>query len=246
MHRGKTAVITGASRGIGLEIVKTFAREHACIYACSRSASPEYLSLLAELSARYQVTIQSVCFDLSDCEAVQAAIKQIIRESEYIDILVNNAGISYVKLFGMTRMDDLRRVFDVNYFAQLQIIQMILKKMMKQRSGSIINICSASGLENQPGGLVYGSSKAAFLYATKTLAVEYGKYGIRVNAVSPGFIQTDMWKDRDEKTQSEILSEIPLARQGMPADVAEAVSFLASEKASFITGRNIIIDGGRV
>lgn len=246
MHKGKTAVITGANRGIGLEILKTLSQEHANIWACSRSENSGFEELLAELSAEYHSNIRSIHFDLSDHDAVQNAMKQIIKGSESVDILVNNAGISQVGLFNMTKIDEIHRVFEINYFSQLRIIQSISKKMIKQHSGSIINICSVSGIENKIGGLAYGSSKAALIYATKTLAAEYGRYGIRVNAVSPGFIDTDMWKDRDEIIKKDILSEIPLGRQGTAKEVAEVVSFLASDKASYITGRNIIIDGGRV
>lgn len=246
MHTGKTVVITGANRGIGMEVVKTFAKEHACLWVCARQYNEDFENLMEQLSCDYSTKIRTAYFDLENEEDTVHAIKNIINQSSTIDILINNAGISNIGFFNMTSVDLIKKTFEINFFSQLRIIQYISKKMIKQRSGSIINICSVSGVENKKGGLSYGSSKAALIYATKTLANEYGEYGIRVNAVSPGFIDTDMWRNRDENTINKMLSEIPLGRQGNVKDVAETVSFLASDKASYITGKNIIVDGGRI
>lgn len=246
MLKGKTAMVTGSNRGIGLAVVKLFAKNHADILACARTQTPEFEKEMQELANEYGISILPVYFDLSDEAAATSAVKQLIKNTARIDILVNNAGVTTVGLFGMTPVAKIKQVFDINFFAQLSITQLVTKKMSRNHSGSVINICSVSGLSNEKGGLAYGSSKAALAYATKTLAVELGANGIRVNAVSPGFIDTDMWKERDEDLRSSLLSKTPLARQGSPEDVAKAVLFLASDDSSYITGRNIIVDGGRI
>ncbi len=246
MLKGKTAMVTGANRGIGMAVIKIFAQNHADIIACARTQTPEFENTLHELAAKYDIDISPAYFDLSDEEAMTSAVKQIIKNTEHIDILVNNAGVTTAGFFSMTPISRIKQVFEINYFAQLSIIQLAAKKMTRQRSGSIINVCSVSGLSNEKGRLAYGSSKAALAFATKTLAVELGANGIRVNAVSPGFIDTDMWKERDDALREKVLGETPLARMGTPEDVAKAILFLASDDSSYITGRNIIVDGGRM
>ena len=192
MLKGKTAIVTGANRGIGLAVVKTFAQNHADILACARTQTTEFEKEMKALALQYDVSIQPVYFDLSDENATTAAVKQLIRNTDHIDILVNNAGVTTAGLFGMTSIAQIKQTFDVNFFAQLSITQLVTKKMVRNHSGSVINICSVSGLSNEKGRLAYGSSKAALAFATKTLAIELGASGIRVNAVSPGFIDTDM------------------------------------------------------
>ena len=246
MLKGKTAIVTGANRGIGLAVVKTFAQNHADILACARTQTTEFEKEMKALALQYDVSIQPVYFDLSDENATTAAVKQLIRNTDHIDILVNNAGVTTAGLFGMTSIAQLKQTFDVNFFAQLSITQLVTKKMVRNHSGSVINICSVSGLSNEKGRLAYGSSKAALAFATKTLAIELGASGIRVNAVSPGFIDTDMWRQRSDELRTTVLNETPLVRQGSPVDVAKAVLFLASDDSSYITGRNIIVDGGRM
>ena len=246
MLKGKTAIVTGANRGIGLAVVKTFAQNHADILACARTQTTEFEKEMKALALQYDVSIQPVYFDLSDENATTAAVKQLIRDTDHIDILVNNAGVTTAGLFGMTSIAQIKQTFDVNFFAQLSITQLVTKKMVRNHSGSVINICSVSGLSNEKGRLAYGSSKAALAFATKTLAIELGASGIRVNAVSPGFIDTDMWRQRSDELRTTVLNETPLVRQGSPVDVAKAVLFLASDDSSYITGRNIIVDGGRM
>ena len=244
--KGKNAIVTGANRGIGKAVTEVFAQNGANIWACARKQSSEFEEWLENLSKENEVEITPVYFDLTSEEEITNGIKRIIGAKQQIDVLVNNAGVSNAGLFAMTPIKSIKDVFDINFFAQLSIMQLVLRKMTRQKSGSIINICSVSGINNEKGRLAYGSSKCALAFATKTISKEVGQYGVRVNAVSPGFIDTDMWSTRDKDLFDTILSETPVSRQGSPYEVANLVKFLASDESAYITGRNIVIDGGRL
>ena len=243
---GKTAIVTGANRGIGKAVIKVFAENHADIWACARNSSDEFQNYIDNLVDTYKVCIKTIFFDLHDESAIKESIKKIGKESSSIDILVNNAGISIERLFSMTSVDFIRETMSINYISQILLSQLVSRYMIKQKSGSIVNIASVAGIEREQGGLAYGSSKASVIFSTKTMALELGGYGIRVNAVSPGFIETDMWHKRSDDLKNKILRETPLNRQGKPEEVANTVLFLASNLSSFITGQNIIVDGGRM
>lgn len=242
---GKTAIITGSNRGIGKEILLQFAKEGADIWACARKESEEFLEMINKTASVNQVTIKPVYFDLLDENQTKKGIQSIIKEKKAIDILVNNAGIAHGATFQMTSMDKLREVFEINYFSQIQIMQLISRYMMKQKSGSIINIASVGGIEANPGYLAYGSSKAALIWATKCLSKEVGAYGIRVNAVAPGLTETNMGHHKSQQEIEKVLNRTSLNRMGKPSEIAEAVVYLASEQASFITGQVLCVDGGR-
>ncbi|MBR3622381.1 MAG: SDR family oxidoreductase, partial [Selenomonadaceae bacterium] len=184
-------------------------------------------------------------FDLTDEGAVKNAVRAIGNECPALDILVNNAGVSIERLMGMTSLAFVRETMDVNYLAQVQLAQLVSRYMMKKKSGSIVNVASVAGMAPEKGGLAYGSSKAAAIFSTYTMALELADYGIRVNAVSPGFIDTDMWEKRKDEDKEKVKSQTPLKRQGTPREVANAICFLASDLASYITGQNLIVDGGR-
>lgn len=246
MLRGKTTIITGSNRGIGLATVEVFAEQGATIWACARTKSDEFESKIQELSYKNKVTIRPVYFDVTEKDEVKSAIKMIGKDSKSIDVLVNNAGISTERFFSMTSSDMIRKTMEVNFLSQVFLSQLVSRYMIKAKAGSIINIASVAGIENEEGGTAYGSSKAAIIFATRSMALELGLYGLRVNSVSPGFIATDMWKVRDSKIKDKILSETPLKRQGMPREVANVILFLASELSSYITGQNIVVDGGRI
>ena len=171
--------------------------------------------------------------------------KGLEKSQKAIDILVNNAGVSIEGLFGMASDEIMMKTMEINFLSQVRLVQLVSRNMIKNRSGSVVNIASVAGMKGEQGGSVYGSSKAAVIHVTKTMAAELGSYGIRVNSVSPGFIATDMWKDRDSKIKDKILAETPLHRQGTPYEVANTILFLASDMSSYITGQNIVIDGGR-
>lgn len=245
MLNNKIAVITGASRGIGMATVELFAKNNAEIWACTREKTDEFENKIKEIAAVNSAVIKPVYFDVADHNGVKEAFHNIGKESRRVDILVNNAGISLETLFNMTSLDTMRRVMEVNFLSQIDIAQIASRYMIKNKCGSIVNVASVAGIEAEEGGIAYGSSKASILFATKIMSLELGKYGIRANCVSPGFINTDMWKKRSPDVMEKVLKETPLNRMGKPEEVAQTILFLASDMSSFITGQNIVVDGGR-
>lgn len=244
---GKNAVVTGTSRGIGLAIVREFAANGCNIWACARTPSEQHERELAEIAEENHVWIRPIYFDVTDEAAMKSAVKSIQAEGKPVDILVNNAGIPYGGLFMMTPMNKLRDVFEVNFFSQLALAQMICRLMIRQKKGSIINMASVGGIEASPGYLAYGSSKASLIWATRLMSKELGSYGIRVNALAPGMIETDMggqFKTQDELQA--IIMRTGLKRMGKREEVAKAALFLASDESSFVTGEILQVDGGRV
>lgn len=242
----KNAVITGSNRGIGKALVRAFAKKGYNIWACARKENEELEAESAQLAQECGVWIRPVYFDLAVEEEVKTAVKEILKEKRKIDVLVNNAGIPYGGLLQMTSLAKLREVYEVNVFAQVLMIQMISRQMMKQRNGVILNMCSVGGMEYNPGYLAYGSSKAAMIWITKSLAKELAPYQIRVNGIAPGLIDTDMGNYKSEEELQKVLDRTPMHRMGMPEEVAEAAVFLASEEASYVTGHIMVVDGGRL
>lgn len=241
---GKNAVITGARRGIGRAIMEIYAENGANIFACSHTKSDEFENELKELATKYNVTIEPVYFDLSDIDDVNRGVKEILAAKREINILVNNAGITHRALFQMTSLQRTREVFEVDFFAPYQIMQIFSKKMVKNMNGaSIINIASTAGIDANSGRAAYGSAKAALICLTRVVAEELGPKNVRVNAIAPGITQTDLLT-YDEDMLNELLKESVLNEIGQPKDIAEAALFLGSEKSSFITGQVIRVDGG--
>jgi 3-oxoacyl-[acyl-carrier protein] reductase len=240
---GKTAIITGVMGGIGKAVLELFAKNGADIIACYRIRNAEYEEYLQNLSYKNNINIITYHFDFSDETAVKEAGKAIVF-GKRSDILVNCVGLAHGALFQMTPADDIRRIFEVNYFNQMIFTQSIVKIMTRQRSGSIVNIASASGIDGRTGNIAYGASKSALILATKTLSNEFAPYGIRVNALAPGIIETKMLVQMEEKARERLILSNAMRRPGKPEEVANAALFLASDMSNYITGQVIRVDGG--
>ena len=243
---GKTAMITGCNRGIGLAIMKEFAKEGADIIACTRKPRDDFKLVCEDLEREHRIQIDSFHFELSDETSIKSGIQAITKVHKKIDILVNNAGIAAGGLLMFQTQKKLKEIFQVNYFAQVQITQGIIKSMMKNPNGaSILFMSSVLGLEKMGGGTSYGASKAAISFLTGSLAMELGKFNIRVNAIAPNLVETDMAGKIEEKSKETLIGGSALKRLGLAKEVASTALFLCSEDASYITGQTIRVDGGK-
>jgi len=245
MIEDKTALITGANKGIGLAIVKKFVNNGCNIIACTRKNDEVSLKELNEISSKFPQKIKIYTFDMIELKEDDLTLTKILDENKKIDILVNNAGQNHVALFLMTKIKKFKEIFEINFFSQLVITQKIIKNMIKNKKGSIINIASNAATEADAGRSAYASSKASIITFTKILARELGGLGIRVNSISPGLTNTDMMNSGiTEKIVSETINKIPLKRVAQPDEIASTCFFLASDSSSYITGENINVTGG--
>lgn len=241
---GKTALITGCNRGIGKAMAEKFASEGANLICAIRKENPVFQAETDSWASKYGVKIDFFFFDLTDEDGIKTAFKNLTKDKRTIDILVNNAGIPAGGFLLMTSLAKIKEVMQVNFFSQILITQQVAKIMMKQKHGAIVNMSSVTALDNQGGWTAYGSSKGAIISFTRTAARELAAFGIRVNAVAPGLIDTQMGGEMDEKYQADMINRADLGRKGTPEEVANLVCFLASDEASYITGQIIRIDGG--
>lgn len=237
-------IITGARTGIGRATLEKFASQGANIWACAHCYNEDFEHDMSILQEQYNVSIKPVYFDLKKEDEIKKAMKEIIAEKRKIDVLINNAGMPYGALLLMTSMKDLRDVFEVNFFSQVLITQIVAKIMTRQKSGCIVNLSSVAGLDGDAGYTAYGSSKAAISFFTKVISEELAKDGIRVNAVAPGLIETKMMDCMEKNAKKHMLESADMKRFGRPEEVANVIYYLASEDASFITGQTLRVDGG--
>ena len=241
----KNVIITGANRGIGKTMVEVFCANGCNVWACARKKNEEFEKFLANTALKYGVWAKPVYFEMTDENSLISGIQSIFADKQVVNVLINNAGISTVNLLSQSKVEDIRNLFEVNYFSVLRIIQLVCKKMIMKRSGAIINMASIAGIEPQPGKIAYGSSKAAIILMTKCLAKELGPLGIRVNAIAPGPIETEMIQQYNDEMLKKLATESSLRRLGLPEEIAQTALFLASDKASYINGEIIKVDGGR-
>ena len=239
----KIVLVTGAGRGIGASIAKRFASEGAEVIVNYSGNDEAAQKTVDEITAKGGQAQKYKC-SVNDSESVKVMIDEIIKEFGRIDILVNNAGITKDGLMLRMTDEDFDRVIDVNLKGTFNCTKYVSKYMLKQKSGKIINISSVVGLSGNAGQVNYSASKAGIIGITKSAAKELSSRGITVNAVAPGYVDTDMTKVLSDNIRNEILKNIPLQRMGNVEDISNCVAFLASEDASYITGQVISVDGG--
>lgn len=240
----KVVCITGADGGIGREITKKFAAEGATLILTSIAETPAFNDFVAGLKKDYKVEVYPFCFDLSDEEAIKEGLKAIKALKLKINVLINNAGMPHLAIVPFTKMADVKKVFQVNYFAQFQITQGLLGSMVKDGSGVILNAASIAGIDGDPGNAVYGATKASMILFTKVLSKELAPQGIRVNAVAPGLTRTPFADAMGDKAKASMEQISSMGRLATPKEIANTYYFLASDEASFINGQVIRVDGG--
>ena len=238
---GQTALITGAGRGIGKTIAVKLAESGLDVAIADMN--PVSDDVLREIE-EYGTKCLAFQLDVTDVKSVESVVKKIIDETGGIHILVNNAGITKDNLFMRMKPEQWTQVIDVNLNGVFHVTKAVIRTMVKQHSGRIINISSVVGFSGNPGQVNYSSTKSGLIGFTKSLSREVGTRGITVNAVAPGFINTAMTQALNESQQQAILNQIPLGRMGEAEDIANAVVFLASEDASYITGTVLHVNGG--
>jgi 3-oxoacyl-[acyl-carrier protein] reductase len=235
---GKVALVTGGSRGIGAAISRELAKAGAKValnYRAGQEAGDEVAGEIRGLAVRA---------DVSKPEEVQALIERVEGELGDIDALVNNAGLTRDTLIARMTDDDWQTVIDTNLRGTFNTSRAVSRKMLRRRAGSIVNLSSVVGVHGNPGQANYAASKAGIIGLTKALARELGSRGVRVNAIAPGYISTELTDVLNDEQRGLILQNTPLGRLGEPEDVARAVRFLCSDEAAFITGDVLLVDGG--
>jgi len=237
--QGEIALVTGASRGIGKAIAERLKADGATVIgtATTESGAEKISEYLGDNG-------KGMCLNVTDAASVENVIKQITSDYGDVSILVNNAGITRDNLLMMMKDDQWNDIIDTNLTSIFRLSKAVLRKMMKARKGRIINIGSVVGSTGNPGQTNYSAAKAGLLGFTKSLAREIGSRNITVNAVAPGFIDTDMTRELGDDQKAALVGSIPLARLGDPADIANAVAFLASPESSYITGETLHVNGG--
>lgn len=242
--KGKTAIITGCNRGIGRATLEKFCAYGADAFALVRQESESFLQDIEKLKAQYGVEIIPIYADFKLEDEVKQAVKSILSYKKNIDILVNNIGIANPQaMFTMTKMETIKDAFQVNLFSSILLTQLISRSMLRNKKGSIIFVSSSAAFDGG-ANIEYSASKAAIIGAAKRIAKELCVGGIRVNVVAPGLTSTDMGNSMSEEDEKVALSMNLMKRKGQPSEIADAIAFLASDMASFITAQVLRVDGG--
>ena len=240
---GKTALITGSTRGIGRAIAEAYAKNGASLILNSRDEEKAKKTAL-EISEKYDVHVDIVLFDVSNSDEVKNGFREIFKLTKNLDIVVNNAGILDDALIGMVTKAQIEKTFGINTFGVLYVSQYAARMMSKKKVGSIINISSIIGTNGNEGQAVYGGSKAAVIGITQSLSKELAPNNIRVNAIAPGFIDTEMTQGLTKCKYKERIESIKMNRIGKAEDIANTALYLASDLSSYVTGQVIGVDGG--
>lgn len=243
--KGKTALITGASKGIGAATAHLFASEGANLILVARS--PELLKLQKkEIEQTYEVDVNLFEADVADHNQVKAMFGEISRDKKEIDIVVNNAGVMLDAALLMLKADVLRQNIEVNLYGTMYVTQAAVKSLIRRRGGSIINLTSIVGVRGSAGQSAYAAAKSGVIGFTKSMSKELAALNIRVNAIAPGFIETELVAALPEQVREKTLSAIGMKRAGKPEDVAKVALFLASDLSEYVTGQVIGVDGGMI
>lgn len=244
---GKNAIVTGARRGIGLQIVHALAENGANIWACARkrdeAKDEAFEAEMAKLAKGNNVQIKPIYFEMTDSGQIKNAVNEIRKSKLSIDILVNNAGMSYDALLPMLSMKKTRDLFEVNFFSHVYLTQLISRIMMKQGHGCIINISSYLAEDGNRGQSMYSASKAAMSAFTRSLAKELSEYGLRINAVAPGVVDTELLSSMTEEDYKKAMGRCFMHRPANPKEIGNVVAMLASDMSSYINGQIIRVDG---
>ncbi len=243
MLSGKVALVTGAGSGIGKAVALTLAKNGATVIVNYGHSKDSANAVVAEIKG-FGGSAEAIQCTVNDYEQVADMIKDIVKRYGRIDVLVNNAGITKDNLLMMMKEEEFDDVIDVNLKGTFNTMRHIARQMMKQKGGSIINISSVVGLMGNAGQVNYAASKAGIIGMTKSMAKELGSRNVRVNAVAPGFVETAMTENLSNEIKEQGAAQIPMGRFAVPEEIANAVCFLASEKASYITGQVLCVDGG--
>jgi len=241
--KNKIALVTGASRGIGRAIAESLSMHGAHVIANYNKSEKEAMSLVESLHNK-NCNIEALRADVTDGKEVEGMIDEVVKRYKRIDILVNNAGLRRDSFLALMSYEDWEKVIDANLKSVFYVTKWVSRIMMQQREGNIISISSLSAFKGLAGQTSYAASKGGVISFTRAAARELSRFGIRVNAIAPGLIETDMLKTMDQEALKVLAQEIPLGRIGTANDIVGAVLFLASNKSDYITGETLLIDGG--
>lgn len=244
MLAGKTVLITGCNRGLGSVLMREFAKCGANVIAHVRKESDDFSERCSDLASETGTTIRSIAFDLADSAGIERTMEEFFRTKVKVDALINSAGIGRWGYFQMMPMETVRETLEVNLLGPMTLSQLLYRYMATKGGGSIVNIASIAALDLSAGNCAYGVSKAALIAFTKSLAAESGMFKVRVNAIAPGYMETDMGVGMGVKEKELALARSSIKRICTPEDVANASIFLVSEQAAYINGQVLSVDGG--